>query len=107
WDGSGYPNGLIGEQIPLFGRICAVADVFDALTSKRPYKPAFSNDEAIETIRESSGSHFDPEIVEHFLNSLDEVFSIQAAHRDTNDGESLLTQSMRYVQDTLAPTTAN
>jgi putative two-component system response regulator len=104
WDGTGYPSGLIGEQIPLHGRICAVADVFDALTSKRPYKPAFSNDEALETIRESAGSHFDPEIVDAFFNCTDDIFAIQNEHRDADGGESLLTQSLRAVQESMLTT---
>ena len=67
WDGSGYPDGLRGEQIPLSARIVAVADVYDALTSKRPYKPAFDHDEAVAIIREGRGSHFDPNLVDVFL----------------------------------------
>ena len=67
WDGSGYPEGLKGENIPLSARIVAVADVYDALTSKRPYKPAFDHDEAVAIIREGRGSHFDPDLVDVFL----------------------------------------
>ena len=63
WDGSGYPNGLKGEDIPLSGRLMAVADVYDALISKRVYKPAFPHDKAMQIIRDGSGVHFDPEIV--------------------------------------------
>ena len=77
WDGSGYPNGLAGDQIPLFGRICAVADVFDALTNKRPYKEAFSNSKALEIMSEANGSHFDPHLLDLFKNSMDEVEEIQ------------------------------
>jgi HD domain/CHASE2 domain len=67
WDGSGYPRGLAGEDIPLVGRICAVCDVFDALTSNRPYKDAWPPNDAIEEIRSQSGRHFDPRLVELFL----------------------------------------
>jgi len=67
WDGSGYPNGLAGEAIPLPGRIAAVADVFDALTHERPYKHAWEVDEAVAEIRRGSGSQFDPAVVEAFL----------------------------------------
>ncbi len=77
WDGSGYPKGLVGENIHLFGRICAVADVFDALTSTRPYKKAFSNEKAYEILRESRGTHFDPKVLDVFFERLDEVVSIQ------------------------------
>ncbi|MFH0765800.1 MAG: HD domain-containing phosphohydrolase, partial [Calditrichota bacterium] len=77
WDGSGYPHGLAGEDIPLWGRICAVTDVFDALTSERPYKPAYSNETAIKVLREGAGKHFDSNLVGCFLNNLDEVENVQ------------------------------
>ena len=67
WDGTGYPNKLKGEQIPLCGRVVALADVYDALTSKRVYKDAFAHDIAREIIIKDSGTHFDPKIVEAFL----------------------------------------
>ena len=67
WDGSGYPRGLRGEEIPLAGRITAVADVFDALTSDRVYRAALTESEALDLLREESGSHFDPEVVDAFL----------------------------------------
>ncbi len=67
WDGSGYPNGLKGEQIPLAARIFAVVDVFDALTSNRPYRPAWSREKALEYVREQAGKHFDPNVVEVFI----------------------------------------
>jgi putative two-component system response regulator len=67
WDGSGYPHGLKGQSIPLCGRITAVADVYDALTSKRSYKDAFSHEKAVEIIKEGSGNHFDPRMVDAFL----------------------------------------
>lgn len=67
WDGSGYPRGLAGEQIPLAARIFAVADVWDALTSDRPYRPAWSKAQALKYIREQAGKHFDPAVVEVFM----------------------------------------
>lgn len=67
WDGSGYPHGLAGKDIPLFGRIVAIADVFDALTSKRPYKSGWSLIETCQRLRSEAGVHFDPELVEYFL----------------------------------------
>jgi PAS domain S-box-containing protein len=67
WDGSGYPNGLKGEQIPLAARVFAVVDVFDALSSDRPYRSAWPREEALEYIREQAGKHFDPKIVEVFI----------------------------------------
>jgi CHASE2 domain-containing sensor protein len=67
WDGSGYPAGLAGEEIPLAGRICAVCDVYDALISERPYKKAWSREDALAEIRRGAGSHFDPQLAEAFL----------------------------------------
>lgn len=67
WDGSGYPRGLKGEEIPLSARIFAIVDVWDALRSDRPYRPAWSDEEAIKYIKEQSGKHFDPAVVEVFL----------------------------------------
>ena len=84
WDGSGYPSGLKGEAIPLFGRIVAVADVFDALTSERPYKKAWDLDRATSLIRESSGQHFDPTCVEAFFAVWDEVIAVKDQHRDSD-----------------------
>ena len=76
WDGAGYPARLKAEDIPLEGRIVAVADVFDALTSKRVYKPAFDVDESIRSIADAAGSQFDPLVVEGFLNARSEIVSI-------------------------------
>ena len=73
WDGTGYPYGLAGEDIPLSARVMAVADVFDALVSKRSYKEPFTFDEAMNIIREGSGKHFDPLVVEAFLSEEAEV----------------------------------
>ena len=77
WDGSGYPNGLKGEDIPLEGRIVAIADVFDALTSVRPYKQAWSVEDAVAFLREQSGRHFDPRLVELFIDCLPEILRIK------------------------------
>jgi putative two-component system response regulator len=71
WDGSGYPLGLSGENIPLLGRMMAVADVYDALTSERPYKKAFTHDDACRRIVEGKGSHFDPMLIDLFAQSAD------------------------------------
>ena len=71
WNGSGYPRGLKENEIPLIGRIMAIADVYDALTSERPYKPAFSHEEAVRIITEGSGTQFDPALVEVFLSTAD------------------------------------
>lgn len=82
WDGSGYPSGLAGEDIPLVGRIVAIADVFDALTSKRPYKKVFSLDRAFGTILENKGLHFDPTVVEAFFNIELKLLSIKDRYID-------------------------
>ncbi|MDR3299763.1 MAG: response regulator [Candidatus Accumulibacter sp.] len=66
WDGSGYPNGLMGENIPLLGRLMAIADVYEALTSERPYKKAFPHNDAVRIILEGRGKHFDPALVDVF-----------------------------------------
>ena len=83
FDGSGYPQGLRGEAIPLVGRIVAVADVFDALTSKRPYKKAWPLEQARSFLVDNAGSHFDPDCVEALLSAWDEVTAIHDRHQDT------------------------
>lgn len=82
WDGTGYPQGLAGEQIPLLARICSVADVFDALTSTRPYKKAWTVDEARDWIISESGKHFDPAIVEAFKTAMPEILRVRELYRD-------------------------
>jgi putative two-component system response regulator len=91
WDGSGYPRGLQGEAIPVEGRIAAVADVFDALTSERPYKKAWPLEDAVALLERGRGVHFDPELVDLFLGSMDEVLEIKHEfldHAHQNGGES-------------------
>lgn len=77
WDGGGYPNGLIGEEIPIEGRIAAIADVFDALTSDRVYRKAMPVERALSIMSEGRGSHFDPELLDVFFNSMAEVLQIR------------------------------
>jgi HD-GYP domain-containing protein (c-di-GMP phosphodiesterase class II) len=76
WDGSGYPRGLKGDEIPIEARIATIADVFDALTSKRIYKPQFSLEETLSIIRADSGKHFDPQVVDAFLRALPKITPI-------------------------------
>ena len=85
WDGSGYPKGDAGEAIPLSGRLMALADVFDALISKRCYKPAFSIEDATAIIVKGRGSHFDPDVVDAFLANIDAFRDV--AGRFVDDGE--------------------
>ncbi len=82
WDGSGYPHRLRGEAIPLEGRIVALADVFDALTNRRAYKPPFSLEEAFARIEAGRGRHFDPDLVTAFFAARDEIASIHEAYRE-------------------------
>ncbi len=82
WDGTGYPDGLKGEQIPLAARLMAVADVYDALISRRPYKIPFSHEEAVHLIDEGVGTHFDPEVVAAFHATIDQFQSIAHTWRD-------------------------
>ena len=82
WDGTGYPNGLKGEEISIEGRIVAIADVFDALTSKRPYKEPWSIEQTIEHMKHQSGKHFDPHLVELFIGQIDAVLAIKKAHQE-------------------------
>ncbi|WP_394493475.1 response regulator [Shewanella sp. ENK2] len=83
WDGSGYPQGLSGEDIPIEGRIIAIADVFDALTSARPYKKAWTVEDTMALIEKESGKHFDPDLVKQFRSVLDDVKEIKAKHEET------------------------
>lgn len=82
WDGTGYPMGLKGTEIPVLGRICAVADVFDALTTQRPYRKALANQEAYAHIRRARGLDLDPQIVEVFFEHLPDLEAVQAANPD-------------------------
>ncbi|MET0094034.1 MAG: HD domain-containing phosphohydrolase [Sedimenticola sp.] len=83
WDGSGYPRGLKGDEIPVSGRLMAVADVYDALISKRVYKPAFSHEKAMEIIQEGRGQHFDPDVVAALLAVEDEFVAISNRYADS------------------------
>ena len=82
FDGTGYPNGLKGQEIPLSGRIVAITDVFDALTSDRPYKTAWAIDQALDHLTSEKGHHFDPELVDHFLDAMPEIVQIIQRYQD-------------------------
>ncbi len=82
FDGSGYPGALAGNAIPIEGRIVAIADVFDALTSARPYKSAWPIERALEFMLEGRGLHFDPELIDAFMQVLDQVLAIHTLHQD-------------------------
>jgi putative two-component system response regulator len=83
WNGSGYPRGLKGEEIPVEGRIVAVADVYDALTSERPYKKAFSHEKATSILREERGRHFQEKVVDAFFEVESEILSIRKSYQET------------------------
>ncbi len=85
WDGQGYPNGLAGEEIPLSGRITAIADVFDALSNKRVYKPAFPLEKTFGILAEEAGTHFDPALVKAFLSVRDEITQIFEMLKEKED----------------------
>jgi len=87
WNGKGYPKGVSGKDIPLSARIVAIADVFDALTSERPYKKAWSEERAIALLHEESGEHFEPYLVSEFVKCLPRVREIQSQYQDHFDDE--------------------
>lgn len=89
WDGTGYPHRIAGDKIPLEGRIVAVADVFDALSSARPYKQAFPVEKCLQILRDGRGTHFDPYVLDAFFRCQDEAISIRAEYGDGNDQRSL------------------
>jgi putative two-component system response regulator len=95
WDGSGYPDGLKGEQIPLAARIVAVADVFDALTSERPYKKAWSIEDAQAYIQREKGKHLDPNVVDLFSDVLPDMLKIMDMYRDTPEPYRTIEQALR------------
>jgi putative two-component system response regulator len=82
WDGSGYPHGLKGEAIPLPGRIVAICDVFDALTSARPYKVAYCIEKSLGIIEDGVGRHFDPQVYDAFMTSLQAIRNIRSELSD-------------------------
>ncbi len=90
WDGTGYPQGLSGDDIPFAGRIMAVADVYDALISKRVYKPPFTHAKARDILQEDSGTHFDPRIIEAFMDREEEFRGIALEFADHDEERSAL-----------------
>jgi putative two-component system response regulator len=82
YDGSGYPQGLKGKEIPLEGRIVAIADVYDALRSKRPYKEPWSQEKTFKYLEEKAGKSFDPELIKHFINIKEDIIKYQERHKD-------------------------
>ncbi len=95
WDGSGYPHGLHGEQIPLVGRICAIGDMFDALSAARPYKQAWPFDRVVQEIARQRGTHFDPRLVDAFLAIVPEL---QREHANAADGPPSIDRDARALR---------
>ena len=102
WDGSGYPAGLSGSRIPLAGRVVAVADVFDALTTRRPYKEPFGLEKSLAIMKEGRGRHFDPKVLDSFLENLDEILEIRKKYQD--DGVSHLVRLTQGLRQSSSPT---
>ncbi|MFV0443142.1 MAG: HD domain-containing phosphohydrolase [Planctomycetaceae bacterium] len=105
YDGSGYPYGLKGQEIPLCGRITALADVYDALTSRRTYKPAFSHEDARQIILDSSGSHFDPQIVDAFVRCEAKFIRVQQRHQQLEYDGLLRTHANWEIDNNSTPAT--
>lgn len=95
WDGTGYPQGLKGNNIPIFGRIVAISDVFDALTSRRPYKDPYPVDVAVSIIEKESGHHFDPELVDVFVENLGSILKIK---EDVGSAEDISVSTFIYSE---------
>ncbi len=98
WDGSGYPRGLKGKEIPIEGRIVAVADVFDALSSKRPYKDPFPLEKCFRIIEDGRGKHFDPRVLDAFMARKDEVVRVRDECIDAENGEA---ESLDLIEQTV------
>ncbi len=94
WDGSGYPRGLRGDEIPIEGRITAVADVFDALSSPRPYKDAYPIERCMEILREGSGSHFDPQVLQAFEAREQQILEVRYTYQDGITSGGLLADAL-------------
>jgi putative two-component system response regulator len=97
WDGSGYPEGLSGDDIPLSARIMAVADVYDALTTRRIYKPAFAHEVAVQIILDGRGRHFDPRIVDAFSRCIPDFRRITGAYADPAPDADALKRNRRQL----------
>lgn len=97
WDGSGYPRGVAGIDIPIEGRLAAITDVFDALTSERPYKAAWPVERAVSLLREEAGKHFDPELVALFVEILPEILKIRDEYADSEDDLIQLAEYTKLV----------
>jgi putative two-component system response regulator len=96
YDGTGYPKGIKGEEIHIYARIVSIADVFDALSSKRVYKPAFELSKTLQIIKEGSGTHFDPQLIELFIQNIDKFLEIQKMFPDSEETPHILNLLEEY-----------
>jgi putative two-component system response regulator len=103
WDGSGYPRGLAGEAIPLEGRITSVADVFDALGSSRPYKPAFPLHKCLEIMESGRGTQFDPAVLDAFHAAREKILEIRREFADTHDRNPVAPTPAAPVETPVSP----
>ncbi len=103
WDGSGYPRALSKNEVPMVGYITAIADVFDALTSKRPYKESFSDDKAFSIIHEGRERQFHPEVTDVFFSAEEEILEIKKKYADSEEEESALFRLVRWVRKNKTP----
>ena len=100
WDGTGYPEGLAGEQIPIAARIMALADVYDALISRRLYKDAISHEDAVQIIQSASGQHFDPDVVAAFMQIHPQLYAIALTYLDSQSDLERKAQYLKTSQET-------
>jgi HD-GYP domain-containing protein (c-di-GMP phosphodiesterase class II) len=107
WDGNGYPNGLVGEEIPIEGRMAAIADVFDALTSDRVYRPAMTVERSLAIMSEGRASHFDPTLLDTFFDSIVEVLMIRDGHVEEKQKERQENLGHRRRQRRAVPTASH
>jgi len=99
YDGSGYPNRLAGDQIPLVGRITAIADVFDALTSERPYKKAWSEEDALTFLHEQKGRHFDPQLVDLFAEQMPSIREVRLRWAESAQAETVQAETVQAATE--------
>ncbi len=100
WDGSGYPQGLSGEEIPLFGRIMAISDVYDALTSKRPYKQAVRHEKAVAIMHGDSGTHFDPDLIDVFMEAHERFRKIAIKYAESEQEQQFFRNNKEQTKNT-------
>jgi len=96
WDGTGYPKQLKGDQIPIEGRICCVADVYDALCSERPYKPAFPMEKCLEIMLSERGTRFDPIVLDAFFRRLSDIEKVRLTYEDQHQKDQIKAQKSLY-----------